>query len=322
MTRRHNDNIVTSTVPLVSVVIPTYYRNEYLDRAIASVLNQQYEPIEIIIVDDSGERHAESVVDQYPTVEYLAHETNQGAQAARTHGIERASGRYVNLFDDDDRMLPTKLARQVELLESEPAVGVVYCGKQWENGHKILPNPEIRGNVLEYALRFRTTPASPSAMVIDKEILVDCLPLADRPGGDDLGMKIELARRTQFDFVDESLLIQGEAAESRGGAMGAVTGRKQILEEYAELYEQVPPSVYQTALSHTYLLEANTHLDRQSWSPAAIKTASLAVYHAPTLQLSIVGYALAAVFGRPGRTVAWNVYDRLLLGDEHRGGLT
>jgi len=308
--------------PVVSVIIPTYFRNDHLARAIESVLSQRYDPVEIIVVDDSGERHAEPVVECYPDVAYLPHETNQGAQAARTHGIERSTGTYCNLLDDDDRMLETKLQRQVPVLESRPSVGVVYCGKEWENGHTILPNQEIRGDVLEDALRFRMTPSSPSAMVIDQEILADCLPLADRPGGDDLGMKIELARRTQFDFVDESLLIQGAADNSRGGSMGAVTGRKQILEAYADLYEQVPPSVYQTALSHTYLLEANTHLDRRTWSPAAIKAAALAVYHAPTPQLSIIGYALAAVFGRPGRTVAWNVYDRLLLGDEHRGGLT
>ena len=312
----------TDSQPLVSVVIPTYYRNEQLRGAVDSVLAQTHEPVEIIIVDDSGERHAEAVVDSYPEVEYLAHEENQGAQAARTHGIERARGRYVNLLDDDDRLRETKLEAQVDVLESTSGAGVVYCGKEWENGHRVLPDPACRGEVLEQALAFQLTPSSPSAMLIDRGRLVECLPLTDRPGGDDLGMKIELARRTRFEFVDESLLVQGHSADSRGGSMGAVTGRRQILDEYAELYERVPSSVYKTALSHTYLLEAHVLLDRHTWSPAAIRSALLAAYHAPTPQLSVLGYAMAAVFGRPGRRVAWNVYDRLLLGEEHRGGLT
>ncbi|MFW5978323.1 MAG: glycosyltransferase family 2 protein, partial [Halohasta sp.] len=243
----------TDADPLVSVVIPTYFRNDSLEATLDSVRAQTYEPIEIIVVDDSGERHAEGVVDAAPEVTYLAHERNQGAQAARTHGIERAAGAYVTLLDDDDRPKPSKLERQVDVLESEPDVGVVYCGKEWEQGHTILPDRSIRGEVLADALAFRMTPSSTSTMLIDREVLADCLPLSDRPGGDDLGLKIELARRTRFAFVDESLLVQGHDADSRGGSMGAVEGRRQILEEYADLYAQYPNSVYQTALSHTYL---------------------------------------------------------------------
>jgi glycosyltransferase involved in cell wall biosynthesis len=313
---------VAEPTPLVSVVIPTYYRNEHLKRALESVIAQTYEPVEIIVVDDSGEGNASRVVDEYPNIEFLTHEQNQGAQAARTNGIERAEGKYVNLLDDDDRMKEDKLKKQVELIESDSEVGVVYCGKEWENGHKILPNHDIRGDVLEHALQFQTTPSSPSAMLIEKAVLADILPLADRPGADDLGMKIELAERTKFDFVDEPLLVQGHAEESRGGSMGAVSGRKQILKEYANLYKTVPNSVYQTALAHTYLLEAHILLNQHTWSLDAIKSAVLALYHIPSLRPTFAGYAIASLFGRPGRRFAWKLYDRLMLGDEHRGGLT
>lgn len=307
---------------LVSVIIPTYYRNDFLQRSIESVLAQTHEPVEILVVDDSGEAHAEPVVDDYPEVEYIPFDENRGAQAARTAGIERAHGKYVNLLDDDDRMKPRKFEKQLVITESNPDVGVVYCGKEWENGHKILPNPDIRGDILHHALRFRTTPSSPSAMLIERELLTDVLPLNDRPGGDDLGMKIELALRTEFDFVDESLLIQGAAGESRGGSMGAVIGRRQILDEYADLYADAPSSVYQHAVAHTYLLEANTLLDQSAWSLQAIKSSLAALYHIPGAPLSFVGYAVASLFGRPGRRFGWKLYDKFVLGDKHRGGLT
>jgi len=308
--------------PLVSVVIPTYYRNEYLRGALDSVVEQSYDPIEIIVVDDSGESNAAPVIKEYPEVKYIAFEENQGAQAARNRGLENASGDYVNLLDDDDRMKEEKLEKQVALIESDPALGVVYCGKQWESGHSILPEQDIRGNILHDALEFQTTPSSPSAMLIDRTVLERILPLANRPGGDDLGMKIELAMRTEFDFVDESLLVQGDAGESRGGTMGAVAGRYQILEEYSCLYESAPRSLYRNALAHTYLLEAEVLLHQQTWSPRAVKSAALALYHVPGIPLSFSGYALASLFGRPGRQIAWNVYDKLVLGDQHRGGLT
>ncbi|MEF8814324.1 MAG: glycosyltransferase family 2 protein [Halovenus sp.] len=308
--------------PLVSVVIPTYYRNEHLERALESVLDQTYDPVEIIVVDDSGESHAAPLVETYPDVTYLAHDTNQGAQTARTNGIERARGTYVNLLDDDDRMREDKLEKQVALIESAPDVGVVYCGKQWESGHEVLPDPAVRGDVLNHALEFQMTPSSPSAMLIERAILEEILPLADRPGADDLGMKIELATRTEFDFVDEALVIQGEAEESRGGSMGAVVGRRQILDEYADFYDVAPRSIYRSALAHTYLLEAEILLTQQVWSSKAIRSAVLALYHVPGFRLTFVGYALASLFGRPGHRLGWKVYRRFLLGDEHRGGLT
>lgn len=308
--------------PLVSVVIPTHYRNDHLNQALQSVLNQTYDPIEIIVVDDSGESHAATVVDAYPDISYIAHERNQGAQIARTNGIRRARGKYVNLLDDDDRMQENKLEKQVALIESNSDIGVVYCGKQWESGHPVLPDSDVRGNVLQHALEFQMTPSSPSAMLIERALLEEILPLADRPGADDLGMKIELARRTDFDFVDEPLLIQGHAEESRGGSMGAVIGRRQILDEYSDLYDEFPAKVRKNAVGHTYLLEAEIILTSEGWSPRAIRSAMLALYHVPGVPLSFAGYAAASLFGRRGRRVGWKVYDRFLLGDEHRGGLT
>jgi glycosyltransferase involved in cell wall biosynthesis len=109
---------------LVSVVIPTYYRNDGLRRAIESALSQTYDPVEVIVVDDSGERYAEPVAREYD-VTYIAHEENLGGNPARNTGIKAASGEYIQLLDDDDRLLPEKLERQIPALEADPSVGVV-----------------------------------------------------------------------------------------------------------------------------------------------------------------------------------------------------
>lgn len=312
---------MNKTNRLVSVVIPTHYRNDQLREAVESVQRQEYSPVEIIVVDDSGEGYASPVKAEYD-IRFIEFDENKGAQAARTAGIENAEGQYINLLDDDDQMRSDKLQKQVAVIEENENVGVVYCGKEWENGHKVLPNPDIRGEVLDYALMFRMTPSSPSAMLIRSEVIKDILPLSDRPGGDDLGMKIELAKRTEFDFVDESLLFQGESADSRGGSIGAVTGRRQILDEYADLYDEHPSYVRRYAEAHTYLLEANILLSDQEWSWPAIKAAFKAAYYIPGFSLPFVGYLVASLFGQQGIWLAWKIYDRFFLSDEHRGKMT
>lgn len=91
----------------VSVVITTYYRNDLLRGAVESALAQTHEPVEVILVDGSGEAHARPVAEEYP-VEYIAQNRDRGAQAARNAGAERVVGEYVQFLDDDDRLLPEK----------------------------------------------------------------------------------------------------------------------------------------------------------------------------------------------------------------------
>lgn len=309
-----------SRKPLVSVVIPTYYRNERLDAAIESVHAQTHDPIETIVVDGSGDEHARPVAEAHG-VRYIAQERDEGPHAARSEGAEAANGKYVNFLDDDDRLHPEKLTRQLAVFETR-TVGVVYCGIVWENGHVVLPDLAVEGDVLEYALMFQMTPSSPSAMLIDTAVLADMLPLANRHGADDMGMKIELATRTEFAFVDEVLVTKGDSDDSLGGSAENVAGRLHLLSEYAHLYERHPPRVRRVALAHTHLLAAETHLDGSAWSPRAVTSALRACYHVPGLPLSFGGYLLASLFGRPGRDLGRRAYDRFVLGNEHRGKVT
>jgi glycosyltransferase involved in cell wall biosynthesis len=303
--------------PFVSVVIPTYYRNTELREVIESVVQQDYNNLEISVVDDSGERHAEPVVSDFSGVDYIPLEENKGAQAARTEGIRHCTGEYIQLLDDDDRLHPSKISKQVDALTRNPDIGVVYCGVEWENGHTVLPDPDVRGDVLKQALQFNTAPCITSTMLIDADILRSVLPLKDRPGADDIGMKIELARRTQFDFVDAPLLIKGASEDSRGSSAGSYEGRFAIMEEYADLYEEFPGSVRRQAAAYTYIKKAQVELDNKVWSTAAIVAAFKTCYFMPTFPF--IGYFFASLFGRPGRDLARQVYQSVFLDESHTG---
>lgn len=306
---------------LVSVVIPTYYRNDRLDAAIESVHAQTHSNVEVIVVDGSGDGHARPVAERHG-VRYIEQERDEGPHAARSEGAEVAAGAYVNFLDDDDRLHPEKLERQLAVFDSHESVGVVYCGIVWENGHPVLPDPAVKGDVTEYALMFQMTPSSPSTMLIDANVLAAILPLGNRHGADDMGMKIDLAEHTEFAFVDEPLVTKGHTEDSLGGSRENVTGRLRILADYAPRYAQHPPRVRRVALAHTYLLDADIRLDRSPWSPRAIVSALRACYYIPGLPLSFGGFLLASLFGRSGRDLGRRAYDRFVLGSEHRGKVT
>ena len=113
----------------VSIVIPTHNRAHLIRRAIGSVLNQIYQDFEIIIVDDASTDNTREVVESLndQRIRYIRHENKRGAAAARNTGITSASGKYIAFQDSDDKWLPEKLGRQVEILESSPSeVGVVH----------------------------------------------------------------------------------------------------------------------------------------------------------------------------------------------------
>lgn len=118
------------TQMLVSVIIPTYNRRDLLKNAISSVIQQSYDEIEIVVVDDGSEEDIEHIVRQFEqgNITYLRHKTNRGATAARNTGISEASGDCIAFLDSDDEWCTEKIERQVEEFRRSPEdVGVVYC---------------------------------------------------------------------------------------------------------------------------------------------------------------------------------------------------
>jgi len=98
----------------ISVIIPTFNRAALLPRAVASVLAQDWRPLEIVIVDDGSSDETPSVIRGLPTdVPVIAvRQPNQGEAAARNAGLKAAGGEWIAFLDDDDTRRPGSLARQ------------------------------------------------------------------------------------------------------------------------------------------------------------------------------------------------------------------
>lgn len=123
---------------LVSVIIPTWNREEFLVDAIESVLGQTYRCLELLIVDDGSTDGTRGLLEKYAGERadgvsirpfFLSHE---GISAARQFGLKMANGEYIQFLDSDDVLLPTKLERQVESLDQMQSV---CCLSLAWNGH-------------------------------------------------------------------------------------------------------------------------------------------------------------------------------------------
>jgi glycosyltransferase involved in cell wall biosynthesis len=121
---------------LVSVIIPAYNRENFLENTVNSVYANTYRPVELIIVDDgSGDTTyavANSLKDRLNSdgfeVKVLT-QPNKGAPSARNNGLEHSTGDYVLFLDSDDDIPPTKLSSQITLLEK---TGADVCVSDFE----------------------------------------------------------------------------------------------------------------------------------------------------------------------------------------------
>ena len=119
-----NDDM--NTLPLISVIIPVYNRVAFIAEAIESVLNQTYEPIELIVVDGRSTDGTAETIERYaPRLRHIDQE-NAGAAFARNTGIAAANGTFLAFLDSDDIWLPHKLERQMETLQANPTADVVF----------------------------------------------------------------------------------------------------------------------------------------------------------------------------------------------------
>lgn len=116
----------------VSVIIPVYNGEAYLTEAVASIQRQNYEPLEIIIVDDGSTDNTAGVVTdlQADNIQYV-HQSNSGAAVARNKGLKMAKGNIIGFLDADDLWSGDKLAVQLTCLAARPNIEVVMGNVQW-----------------------------------------------------------------------------------------------------------------------------------------------------------------------------------------------
>ena len=116
--------------PLVSVVIPSYNRGWVVQEAIESVLGQDYDDFELIVVDDGSTDETRDILAAYDNITVLE-QSNQGVSAARNKGVAHANGTFIAFLDSDDVWLPRKLAVQADFFQQNPNTLVCQTQETW-----------------------------------------------------------------------------------------------------------------------------------------------------------------------------------------------
>ena len=114
---------------LVSVVLPIYRTEKYLDRCIASVVNQTYPNLEILLIDDGSPDNCPAMCEDWARRDSrirVIHKTNAGLGMARNTGIENAAGDYICFFDSDDYVAPDTVEKTLKLAKQEKSDLVLF----------------------------------------------------------------------------------------------------------------------------------------------------------------------------------------------------
>ncbi len=116
-------------MPLLSVIMPVYNGELYLAEAIESILTQTFADFELIIVDDGSDDNSAAIIRQYverdDRVRQVQLECNRGQAVALNSGLAVARGKFITTMDYDDVSPPERLQKQVDYLQSHPAIGAV-----------------------------------------------------------------------------------------------------------------------------------------------------------------------------------------------------
>jgi glycosyltransferase involved in cell wall biosynthesis len=195
----------------VSVVVPAFNRAALIVETVESVLCQNYENFELIVVDDGSTDGTYEILSEYAgqgKLKLLTHPAreNKGQSAALNLGLEAASGDFIAILDSDDLFLPGKLSAQVEYLNSHPDVGLVYgMGEGVDGSGRWIYDIHSPDHV---------EPNDPNAVLLDCYFLLPQNALVRRAVYDQVGgfeegfraaqdhdMLVRIAENTRFGFI-------------------------------------------------------------------------------------------------------------------------
>ncbi len=207
--------------PVVSVIITTHNRREFVQEAIESVLKQDFSDYEIIVVDDGSTDGTEKALRASKDVTYCFQE-NRGVSGARNQGLEIARGKLISFLDSDDLWTPKKLKIQTEVMEKNPEINVTYTDEIWiRNGSRVNPKNKHRkysGLIFEKCLPLCII--SPSSVMLRREVFDKVGTFdEDLPVCEDYDLWLRIAARFPILFINEKLIIK------RGGHEGQLSHR-------------------------------------------------------------------------------------------------
>ena len=222
----------------VTVVIPTYNRIEWLKDSLESVMSQTVSAEEIIVVDDGSTDETLSFLENFEVT--VVHQQNQGPSAARNVGARMAKTKWLAFLDSDDRWFPNKLECQLNYLDKNPDVELVYTGERWiRNGVRVNAckhHKKYSGWIYPECLKLCLI--SPSSVMLSKNLF-------DRSGGfneklwaaEDYDLWLKITSKVPVGYLEEELIVkygghEGQLSNQRGIDVYRVVALENMMNDF------------------------------------------------------------------------------------------
>jgi glycosyltransferase involved in cell wall biosynthesis len=242
--------------PLVSVVIPAYNAEDFLSHTLTSILQQSYQNIEVIVVDDGSKDSTADIVKSFTQSDSrvtLLSQLNSGVSSARNLGIKHSQGELIAFIDADDIYYPQALEKLTHImLQTDESIGVVYTwsahiddsGNLTAGCNCSLLDGEVYDELLNMNFIGNASAALVRRCCIDKVGGYDCEML---PGCADWDFYLRLAEHYQFKVVPEFLIGYRKLATSMSRSCSAM---EKSYEQVIENAQRRNPAI-STEFSHT-----------------------------------------------------------------------
>lgn len=206
---------------LVSVIIPVYNVEKYIDKTLASVFAQTYKHLEIVLVDDQSEDRSSEIIKKYqethPEIVYFLQPTNKGAGYARNKALELSRGQYVAFLDSDDMWKPEKVEKQVQILKEKNGSFCFTAIEMIDGDDKVIKEKRKVKEEINYKFLLSNTMIPTSGVMIDRCVKGD-FRMHLRRGGQDYATWLKLLRDGGLAYgIDEALVdyrITGDSLSS------------------------------------------------------------------------------------------------------------
>ncbi len=287
----------------VSVIIPAYNAERFIEEALESVFRQTFQDFEIVVIDDGSEDRTASICERYKGKIRYFYQENRGLAAARNAGVQISSAPYISFLDVDDLYLPEKIEVQKEFLDLHPEFDIVFSNFEYFGGRLLRhPIPESfrdgEGNQFLDLFRYNCI-AIPT--VFARKRLFDEIGFFDETlsAVEDYDLWLRISRKKKIGYIDRVLAkvrLHPENMSKDAELMCAseLNVMEKILRENPEIREE-HPSLWKIKKSIVYFEAGYKLLVAQDMKKARKKFLS-AMRERP-LWLKPYAYLLSSTLG-------------------------
>lgn len=210
-------------MPVVSVVMPAYNAEKYIEASICSVLTQTFSDFELLVVDDCSKDRTAEIIKSFAAederIVFLQNASNSGVAKTRNYAISQARGKWVAFLDSDDLWRADKLEKQLALCSAQPDGVLFYTASAFIDQDGVPYSYIMPAELMaDYRLLLHKNLLSCSSVMVRTDVLRR-YPMANDGMHEDYATWLQILRETDFAYgVNEPLLIYRLHSQSKSAS--------------------------------------------------------------------------------------------------------